>query len=300
MRAMKKIFLAALLFLFPLNVFFAAASAADVDESLNSFSENLNASVMNAATQQNVYAEAWIGKLFPSTPPHFGAGFEFGVSKLDLSPLNDVLKIFDAGSVPGTLVFPTITGNFRLGGFVLPFDFGFSFMYLNLSEVKMADGIGLKYLNLGGDFRWAILKGEGALPQLSVGAGYYYTGGKVSYDNSGLSAGLEFGTHTVFLQTQLSKTLIFFTPYLGLRGIFAASSVDWNWNATSALATKADFPNTRLAGSGSVSTSFFADFIPQLYGGFGLRFGGFALNLGGSYDFRNSIWGADLSLRFQL
>ena len=275
-------------------------TGADVNSKLGDFANEINVTLPNAATQQNVYSSAWIGKVFPSTPPHFALGIEAGVTKFNLKPLKDMAKIFGVSGLPDLMVYPTITANARVGGFFLPFDIGFSAMYLNLSKLdSFAEGLGIKFFNIGGDIRYAILKGEGAAPQLSLGFGYYYIGGSVSYGESGLKANLDYASHTMFGQVQLSKTFMFFTPYLGFRGIFSKSATDWSWSVSAAKVSP-DYVDTTFGGSGKNSNSFGEKFMPQIYGGFGLNFGAFALNFGAAYEFVNKIWGGDFSIRFQM
>ncbi|MBQ9625609.1 MAG: hypothetical protein IJR40_00365 [Treponema sp.] len=298
---MRKIILSILL-----AAFFASLSSAytgaDVNGKIDSFANEINLTVAAAATQQNVYSQAWIGKLFPSAPPHFAVGIEAGATRFNLKPLKDAVEIFGMNGAPSDLVYPTITANARIGGFVLPFDIGFSAMYLDLSDMSsLADGFGLNFFDIGGDFRYAILKGEGLLPQVSVGFGYYYIGGKVSFKRDGLAANLDYSSHTMFLQAQISKTIIFFTPYLGFRGIFSNATTNWSWAASASKAASSPmYGDAVLGGAGKSSFGFFDKAMPQVYGGFGMNFSFFALNLGAAYEFTNKIWGADISLRFQM
>lgn len=270
-----------------------------VSSGMDGFALSLEKTLPNAAVQQNVYADAWIGKFFPSAPPHFGFGAEFGVAKFDLSPLKGVADIFGISSVPKTFIFPTFTANARIGGLILPFDVGLSFMYIDLSKLRIVDGIGIKYFNVGGDFRWAILKGEGAFPKLSVGGGFYLTKGGFSFEKDDFNTSLDYCVKTAFFSAQISKKFIFFTPYAGFRGIFSDSDIKWNWQVSSELASASKY-NGVLAASGKQSSGFFDSFVPQVFGGFGLDISMMALNFGASWDFKNSIWAADVSVRFQL
>ncbi len=298
---MKKIIFASFL-LFATLFYSFSYTGADVNSKLSDFANDLNVTLPNAATQQNVYSSAWIGKLFPSAPPHFAVGFEAGVTKLNLKPLKEMTEIFGISGLPSLMVYPTITVNGRIGGFVLPFDIGFSGMYMDLSNLNsLADGLGIKMFNIGGDFRYALLKGEGVLPQVSLGVGYYYIGGRVSYSKDDLSAKIDYSAHTFFLQAQISKTLLFFTPFAGVRGIFSSCDSDWTWNVSAArIANISNYTDLSTGGGGKNSTNFFGQIIPQIYGGFGMSLGFFSLNLSGALDLRNIIWAADLSLRFQM
>ncbi len=279
-----------------------AYSSDDVNLKMVRLSENLNAILPNAATEQNVYAPAWIGKLLPSAPPHFAVGAEAGVTKFDLSPLKETADIFGVAGLPSLLVFPTITANARVGGLFLPFDVGFSAMYLNLNRIdSIADGLGIQFFDIGGDIRYAILRGDGFLPQISLGFGYYYIDGKISYAKDGLYAKFDYACHTMFAQAQVSKTFLFFTPYVGFRGIVSKSQADWSWVADAArVAGAPQYVDLVFGGNGSSSANFFGQFLPQVYGGFGLNLGFLALNFGAAYEFCNKIWGGNFSVRFQM
>ena len=299
---MKKIITGILVAAFCAGAFARTFTASDVNDCLNSFSKNINKTLPNAATQQNVYSQAWIGKIYPSAPPHFAVGIEAGVTKLDMEPFKEAMDIFNVGGLPSFFVYPTITANARIGGFFLPFDIGFSCMYLDISGLKaVSDGFGINFFNIGGDIRYALLKGEGVWPQVSLGFGYYYIGGKISLNKDGVNAGLDYSTHTMFGQLQLSKTFLFFTPFVGFRGIFSKSATDWHWSVTDdKIALAASYVGTASSGKGSANSNWTDYFVPQIYGGFGLKFSFFALNVSGSYDFAHSIWGGNLSLRFQM
>lgn len=297
---MKKQFLA----FFAATTLFSAFAAEsrtfdDVVSGMNGFASSLEQSLPNAMVQQNVYADAWIGKFFPSAPPHFGVGAEVGVSKLDLSSLKGVADMFGISAVPKTFIFPTFTANARIGGLILPFDVGLSFMYIDLSKLRLVDGIGINYFNVGGDIRWAILKGDGAFPKLSVGGGFYYSKGNFSFEKDGFDSSLDYCIKTAFFSAQISKKFIFFTPYAGFRGIFSNSDIKWNWQVTSELAGDSGYAGA-LSASGKESSEFLGSFIPQVFGGFGIEISGMTANFGASWDFRNSIWSADVSIRFQL
>ncbi|MCR5046625.1 MAG: hypothetical protein K6A42_08610 [Treponema sp.] len=298
---MKRILLASFL-LFATLFYSFSYTGNDVNLKLGNFASELNLTLPNAATQQNVYSSAWIGKLFPSAPPHFAVGFEAGVTKLNLKPLKEMAEIFGVSGLPSLMIYPTITVNGRIGGFVLPFDIGFSAMYMDLSNLNsLADGFGIQFFNIGGDLRYALLKGEGPLPQFSLGFGYYYINGNVSFSKDELTAKMDYSCHTMFLQAQISKTLLFFTPFAGVRGIFSSSDTNWLWTASaSRIASASDYTDLTTSGNGKSSTNFFGQIIPQIYGGFGMNFGFFALTISGAIDLRNIIWAGDLSLRFQM
>lgn len=263
------------------------------------FASSLNNTLPSAVTQQNVYSDAWIGKLIPSIPPHFSLGIEAGVTRLDSSALNKAAKNFNVSAIPDNLVFPTIALNGRIGGFVLPFDIGFSFLTFNANDLKnLVPGLGFKYFSIGGDLRYAILQGNGALPKLSVGAGFYHTSGSLTYKRGDVDLGFDFSTNAFVGSVQLSKTFIFVTPFVGFRGIFSDSKTDWNWTIASSLMSEVGIASP--SGKGSASRQFGDSFVPQVYGGLGITLAMFNIDLNAGWDFKNQLWTCGMSFRFKL
>ncbi len=268
-----------------------------IAKSFNSFGSDLNCTLQNAAVNQNISAPAWIGNLIPA-PVHFYAGLDFGASSLNLSHFNDSLKELGLSSIPENLVYPTVAGSIRLGGIGLPFDAGFSFLKLNLKDIdSIIKGLTLNYLVIGGDLRFAILRGEEKLPALSVGAGFYYLDGKIGYTQDYADLNIDFDTKTFFASVQLSKTFIFFTPFIGFKGIISDSNTYWAWSISDSAMSKLSV--SALKGKGKANTSYGESFIPQVYGGFGLKLSIIELTLNGAWDFKNSIWSAGTSLRLR-
>ena len=60
-----------------------------VENGLNTFCDDLCDSLPNSQTTQNVWAEAWIGKIFPF--PHLGFGINAGASTLDIVSIEAIL-----------------------------------------------------------------------------------------------------------------------------------------------------------------------------------------------------------------
>lgn len=137
----------------------------EIANGLNAFAGNILVAAPQAATQQNVWADAYIGKLFPSLPPHFGVGISIGGTKMDMTGLKDAATAFegmindfvpdsgdssitdqlkgtvDFGSIPDIFVMPTVSIDARIGGIFLPFDIGISAMMTNpsLFSVDLSD-----------------------------------------------------------------------------------------------------------------------------------------------------------------
>lgn len=282
------------------------------ENGLNDFCDDLADVIPNSQTQQNVYAEAWIGKIFPGF--HFGAGVNAGVSALDVSTLKDAalaLGVDDVKDINDTLVFPTITVDARLGGIILPFDIGVTAMSIDTSKMdsvdKAIDPVAIDFFTLGADIRYAIFQGGFMRPKWSVGAGFYYTKGGVDVDDDSAKASLDFKSTTFMVNTQASIKLLCLVPFIGGRALFSKTSVDWkvkaNW--ASIIADEADnyydgvldaLTWGILPSSFSGSSSGFSVY-PQVFGGIGLDLLFLNLTVSGSYDIASKIPSAAVSVR---
>ena len=282
------------------------------ENGLNDFCDDLADVIPNSQTQQNVYAEAWIGKIFPGF--HFGAGVNAGVSALDVSTLKDAalaLGVDDVKDINDTLVFPTITVDARLGGIILPFDIGVTAMSIDTSKMdsvdKAIDPVAIDFFTLGADIRYAIFQGGFMRPKWSVGAGFYYTKGGVDVDDDTAKASLDFKSTTFMVNTQASIKLLCLVPFIGGRALFSKTSVDWKVNAdwASIIAKESDTYYEGVAdalkwgilpSSFSGSSSGFSVY-PQMFGGIGLDLLFLNLTVSGSYDIASKIPSAAVSVR---
>lgn len=282
------------------------------ENGLNDFCDDLADVIPNSQTQQNVYAEAWIGKIFPGF--HFGAGVNAGVSALDVSTLKDAalaLGVDDVKDINDTLVFPTITVDARLGGIILPFDIGVTAMSIDTSKIgavdEAIDPVAIDFFTLGADIRYAIFQGGFMRPKWSVGAGFYYTKGGVDVDDDSAKASLDFKSTTFMVNTQASIKLLCLVPFIGGRALFSKTSVDWKVNAdwASIIAVEDDTYHDGvvdalewgiLPSSFSGSSSGFSVY-PQVFGGIGLDLLFLNLTVSGSYDIASKIPSAAVSVR---
>jgi len=247
---------------------------ADVSDALNSgfsgFAKALNSSAPNAAMQQNVWSDAYLGTIFPGLK--FGFGSTTGVSSFDISGLGEAINALDTESsgesgLPKSLVLPVITADVRLGGIIFPFDVGFSigmlkpsgsgFDFKNPSSVyNMSDSVnfnfgettlGINYLALGFDVRYCLYDG---LFKFSVGGGYYHYSATVGVGmtNSGSTTvseggndytanydvnanmGLSFKTDVLTAQCQISKSFVVATVFAGGRLSISTTKTSWGLN----------------------------------------------------------------------
>lgn len=280
----------------------------DVENGLNNFSKDLAPAISNAQLMQNVWAEAWLGKLIPGV--HLGAGIDLGASQMKITALKETAKAFgmsEISDMPDSFVFPTVAGDVRLGGIFLPFDIGASFMTIDSSRINALDEaispMAFDFFTIGFDFRWAILEGKTWQPKFSVGAGYVFTKGGVGISSDEAAANLDFKNHTAYLQAQLSKKLLFFIPYIGAKVAYTKSEV--NWSATAQWTSIFDGDDSELGNLqdwGILPTEFSGGYdgwkiIPQVYGGFCLDFAIVNLTFGIGWDFVDRLASGSFSFR---
>ena len=104
---------------------FSAAAVDSISDGLDDFSKELGFSIPQAAVQQNVYAEAFIGKIFPAVPPHFAVGIDAGLTHLNTSGLAKAADKLRISGVKDDLYLPVFNADIRIGGVIFPFDVGF-------------------------------------------------------------------------------------------------------------------------------------------------------------------------------
>lgn len=284
-----------------------AQARAEIAGHLNNFSQTMLSAIPQASTQQNVWADAHIGNLFPSAPPHFGGGISFGGTMFSFTELkaaaktiSDYAKVlsgdngassFDTSFLPDNFFLPVATVDLRLGGFFLPFDIGLCAMFTNFDmfgrevgdlpnlkanvTVPGIDGMSMDYVMIGGDIRYCVYKGNIVMPKISVGAGFYYTKGAFCI-NTGSGDTLakmnySFESKTIFLQAQASKQILFLNIFVGARGIISCSTDGWYWSIYKGTIGTGD-TNTCNSGGGAKAQFDFANIQPQLYAGVGLKF----------------------------
>lgn len=287
-----------------------------ISEGFDDFAQQLSFSVPQAATMQNLYAKAFIGKLFPSVPPHFAAGINAGVTRINTEGFAKASRILGINGMKDKYYFPVLNADIRVGGVLFPFDLGLSIMKLNnLTYAASGCKLTADYYTLAVDGRYAVIQ-EGVMsPCVSVGAGYSYNRGSFSASEERAEASVNYDVHTLYGQVQVSKTLeipfvgIGFIPFIGARGIVSNYKNDWKWqlNGVNAVAVYAlDKVNVKIRDSGSKSSNKFDfdDVQPQVFGGLGFKFMMMTLTAGFSADLRHltddNLWSGVANLRIQL
>lgn len=280
-----------------------------VNSGLDDFASELGFAVPQAAVQQNVYADAFIGKVFPAVPPHFAVGFNTGFTHLNTSGLAKAADSLGIDGVNDDLYFPVLNADIRIGGLFLPFDVGFSFMTLDVSSLNTMDAdFTAEFTTFAVDARYALLEDGLVTPGISLGVGFSMNSGTFGASNKYAEVTVDYNVKTLYTQLQISKALnipvvsIGFTPFLGLRALVSDYSNDWSWNV------EYDSKSAKSLGlktSGTASSDGFGGFQPQVYGGVGFNFMLIQLTASACADLRHiggddNLWSGALSLRAKL
>jgi len=281
------------------------ASAQTPTETLNQFNAALedflveiNTALPDNAVVGGAWSDAYIGQIV-GIPPHFGAGVAAGVSRFPVTALKTAIELTGEDLPVEELVLPNFAIEGRIGGFLLPFDIGLRGGLL--PELQLND-VTIGYMNFGADVRYALLKGNLAMPSVSVGLGYYYTSGSVSYmfDPNDLvdfnypgaeepnlpdqELAIDFSTQVIEAKAQISKGLIIATPYLGAAASLSMSEATYKLiNQTKTVST-ADDPQLGM----------------RIYGGTSFNLLLLKIDLTGMYNILSRNWGANLGARIQL
>ena len=314
-------------------------------ESLQTGAESM-AKALSAALPFNStlglnWSDAYIGQLL-GVPPHFGVGVSAGATTVKADEIKSLLGILgvDTGAFPGIVPIPAAVAEARIGGFLLPFDIGVKGGYippeLGKTIKDLTGGLNLDYLAVGADIRYALLKGNLLLPRVSLGVGVNYMGGGLgttlsggqsftfrdgSNNNHTIAAtdpelGLSWETTTLDLKAQVSKSLLIFTPYVGLgasyglskAGYYLKSEITYDGHPISETDLQTIKNNLQQAGitppdiSATGISSYFAT------NGWAFRaFGGLSLNIlilhvdvTGLYNLSDNSYGGSVGVRFQL
>ena len=313
----------------------AFASTADIDKAFESLNGTLTEVVPETTIQLGVWSDAYIGKLFPSVPPHFGAGVSAGGTFIDTKALSNAIGTIiteinshAAGAttnfnftVPDQIPLPSASVHARIGGFILPFDIGVYGAYFDLNTLKFEDFTGtVNYYTIGADIRYAVMKGSTTLPKLSVGAGYIRThlalsmtgastySGTVGSTPASVTANADtntsFDLNTIFVQAQISKKFLILTPYAGVRAYVTSSKSHYDYSYSSTYEIGGVPQGNVPGGNGSSSRDYgtgdfnfdWNNIRPQLYAGLGLNLLFVNCTVGGSWNMRNNLLSANVNV----
>ncbi|MCK9169233.1 MAG: hypothetical protein M0P01_02340 [Treponema sp.] len=295
-----------------------------ISSSLEETTKSISNDTVENTTQLNVCPDAYIGNFFPSVPPHFLIGLSASGTFIDTGDLSDAVKsiISQMGgtnsidfSLPGTLVLPAYSLNARIGGFFLPFDIGVFGSFANVQNLNFTDySASVNEFTFGADVRYAVLEGNIILPKISLGLGYIYTHQSFDFSvsksysgtyegytgsiDSSSSVGLTLNMNILYLQAQISKKLLFFVPYAGVREVLVSNNNSYEYSSTVNANGTAD--SYGVSGDVSSNGFDFADLQTQLFAGIGFNalFTQFTANA--CWNPRTNLWSASLSSVFRM
>jgi hypothetical protein len=281
----------------------AQTTFSDYEAGFKDFTDGVaQALPLNAAIGLN-WSDAYIGNF-----PHFGIGLTAGAATV---PWSSFEKVDDelGGQISGEysdlkkwgVPIPAMAVEARMGGFILPFDVGVKLGFLPAdSKALLPSGITADYLMYGFDVRYALLKGGGVLPMLSVGAGYTHLKGNITMKDavagetisnvggynvsvSNADASFDWEASVIDLKAQLSKKLLIITPYVGVGASLAVTSSTFGLESTVLVNGGAPTPAQIAAIEAATGESFDPSkgfFVGSDTDGWGFRaFGGTSVNL---------------------
>jgi hypothetical protein len=226
----------------------------DLQESVSEFSRLFAEALPLNSTIGLNWSDAYIGQLL-GIPPRLGIGFSVGTTFINLDAINNLMSMFGeslpVNNLKAGLPLPAYTIEGRIGGIILPFDAGVKVGIIpdNSIPILQEYGIGLDYLLVGGDIRYALLRGKTFPLKLSVGVGLNYMEGKISKNlpvnvptfefidplenntymltmtNPDLN--LRWKTTNLEFKAHASIPLLIFTPYAGIGVSYAWSEAGY-------------------------------------------------------------------------
>ena len=275
-----------------------AAADAKISPVLNSFTGTIADYIPDTAAQQNIWADAYIGKVFPSFPPHFGAGFSVGGS---LIQSDFIAKAFSAMGSPidiNNIFLPTVTVDARVGGLFLPFDIGVHAMKLDPIDLN-AGPLGFKagFMTYGADLRYCVLEPNLILPAISVGASFTHSEGSFAMNASNTNTEIKYDTNIFAFTAQISKSILIATPFVGARAVYQVGNYNWDANF------KYDYDGATytIDLNNTIEKTFdMADGNYMLFAGVGLNFFVIQTTVTATYDINKGNFAGALSIHAKL
>jgi hypothetical protein len=229
-----------------------------IEEGFRGFADTVAPALPFNATLGLVWSDAYIGNF-----PHFGIGATVGATTIPAEALKPVFTVLGA-ELPGYvkaveswgIPMPAFAAEGRIGGFFLPFDVGLKYGFVP-PDILAEQGVGLDYQFFGGELRYALIKQNLVLPNVSVGLGVSRLNAGIrldspigdltitQFDVPNTSGGtdtysvnienpqiaFDWGTTIVDAKAQVSKSFFVVTPYAGLGATYGASDAGGGFSA---------------------------------------------------------------------
>ena len=275
-----------------------AEADAKLSPVLNSFTGTIADYIPDTAAQQNIWADAYIGKVFPSFPPHFGAGFSVGGSLIQSDFIAEAFSAMGSPIDINNIFLPTVTVDARVGGLFLPFDIGVHAMKLDPIDLN-AGPLGFKagFMTYGADLRYCVLEPNLILPAISVGASFTHSEGSFAMNISNTNTEITYDTNIFAFTAQVSKSILIATPFVGVRAVYQVGNYNWDANFSYTYEDKTytiDLNNT-------IEKTFdMADGNYMLFAGVGLNFFVIQTTVTATYDVNKGNFAGALSIHAKL
>jgi len=314
-------------------------SISDLTGAVDGFSDAIAKALPFNSTMGLNWSDAYIGQLI-GVPPHFGFGLSFGSTSMNIGAVSGVANMLGfniPSQFPIGFPLPGYTLEARIGGFIIPFDIGFKFGFLDMktSSIPVVNGlgmnVGLNYQLLGADIRYAVIDSELIPVKLSVGAAFNRLTGGVSTKANGMGKSFDFkdsanSDHTLSfddpnldlswettsleLRAHVSFPVLLITPYAGVGAGWAWSKA--GYQVKSEIKVDGDpideefydaikgFGVSGIGPNGFESFREINNFHMRLYAGISFNLAVIKIDLTGMFNIMDPGFGFTMGLRFQL
>ncbi len=305
----------------------------DFEDAFQGFAGDMAGTLALNSTIGSNWSDAYIGGF-----PHFGAGLAVGAAFANADAAKTLFSAM-GGSLPSELEslgvpIPAAVATAKIGIPFLPIDVGVKGGYIPASvgeAINASSGMSVDYTNIGIQVRYAVIKQNVLLPNISIGASYNYQKGSLKAPtgigdvdftmttDQGVDAttievnepklALNWTSNIFDFTVQASKRFLFIIPYLGAGLSVGTSSVDGGMATT----IDTNYPggitalNNWIAANGgpTISDQGFTYTVDattpvfRVYGGLSLRIL-VDLDLQAMYVPATKSLGASATLRFQI
>jgi hypothetical protein len=233
---------------------FAQVDLSDFQSAFEGFAGDMAGALAVNSTIGSNWSDAYIGKF-----PHFGVGATAGAA---FASSASAKTLFEAtgGTLPSELEnlgipIPAAVITAKIGIPFLPIDIGLKGGYIPEpvgKAINASSGMTVDYKNIGVQIRYAIVKQNVVLPNISIGAAYNYQEGNIVAP-SGIGSQtfnvttdqgpttisatdpevkLNWSSNIFDFTLQVSKQLLFIIPYAGVGYSIGTSKVDGGVSST--------------------------------------------------------------------
>ena len=227
-------------------------SLAGFQTAFQSLAGDIAASLATDSTVGSDWSDAYVGG-FPS----FGAGLATGATFVNVASASTLFAAMGA-AMPSAfskygIPIPAAVATLKIGIPFLPLDIGVTGGYIppSIGKTLLCDtGINANYQNIGIQIRYALVKQNMLLPNVSIGVAYDYQQGNLSAPTGIGAQSLSYGSYSVTMSNpnldlgwtsstfdftaQVSKKLLFLVPYIGAGYTVGRSTVTGGLDSKSA------------------------------------------------------------------